>query len=361
MTETLDDILNTDIIIIGAGLTGLTTAMLLLKQGKSIKIIESRLRLGGRIYTLGFEVNQPIEMGATWLGYKHKHLYDFLNELDVEVFIQELGNNAIFEPISTSPPYLALMPANDEPSLRIKGGSTALIKSLADKVGIKNIHLSEKVLSISKSTNSISVTTDKATYQVEKVISTLPPNLLINTIKFNPELPDELKSVALATHTWMGDSIKVALSYSKPFWKNENSSGTILSNVGPVNEMYDHSNFEKNYYALKGFLNGSFFGISKIERKHMVLKQLKKYFGSVVEDYDNYFEQVWMHEGDTFCSYNEHVLPHQNNGHQIYQQTFLEDRLIIAGSETSPIYPGYMEGAVYSAKTVSNLLGTADS
>jgi len=285
---------DTDIIIIGAGLTGLTTATL---------------------------------------------LQNFLNEIGVEVFIQELGDKAIFEPISTSPSYLASLPKNDEPSLRIKGGSFAPIKMLANKVGMNNILLSEKALSIGQNDNFLEVTSDKATYRADKIISTIPPNLLINTIKFESELPNEIRSVAANTHTWMGESIKVALSYSKPFWKSENSSGTVLSNVGPVNEMYDHSNYEKNYYAIMGFLNGSFYAVSREERKQMVLQQLKKYYGSVVKEYDSYFEKVWIQEPDTFYSYNTHVLPHQNNGHQIYQQTFLNDRLIIAGSETSPIYP----------------------
>lgn len=351
----MSNLLDTDIIIIGAGLTGLATAMLLQNQGKRIKILESRSRIGGRIHTVGFEENKPIEMGATWLGYKHKHLYGFLEEIGLKVFIQELGDKAIFEPISTSPSYLASLPQNDEPSLRINGGSTKLIKTLAEKVGMSNIHISEKVSSVKLSPNYIEVMSNNETYRAHKVISTLPPNLLINTIKFVPELPDELKSVASSTHTWMGDSIKVALSYSKPFWKNENSSGTILSNVGPINEMYDHSNYEKNYYALKGFFNGNFYSISQEERKQMVLQQLKKYYGSAVEKYDNYFEKIWIQELDTYHPYDSHVLPHQNNGHTIYRQTFLDDRLIIAGSETSPIYPGYMEGAIYNAKSVSNM------
>lgn len=352
----MSNITDTDIIIIGAGLTGLTTATFLQNQEKSIKILESRSRTGGRIHTVGFEESKPVELVATWLGYKHKHLYGFLNEIGIEVFIQELGGKAIFEPISTSPSYLASLPQNEEPSLRIKGGSASVIKTLSDKVGMNNIHLSEKVLSIVLKPNYMEVISNKETYRAGKVVSTLPPNLLINAIKFDPGLPDELKSVASTTHTWMGDSIKVALSYSKPFWKNENSSGTILSNVGPVNEMYDHTDYEKNYYALKGFLNGSFYSISQEERKQMVLQQLKKYYGSIVEEYENYFEQVWMQEPDTFYPYNTHVLPHQNNGDTIYQRAFFDDRLIIAGSETSPIYPGYMEGAVYSAKTVSNMI-----
>lgn len=41
-----------------------------------------------------------------------------------------------------------------------------------------------------------------------------------------------------------------------------------------------------------------------------------------------------------------------NNGHSIYQQQFLNERLIIGGSETSPHYGGYMEGAIFRANQI---------
>ena len=39
----------------------------------------------------------------------------------------------------------------------------------------------------------------------------------------------------------MGESIKVGLTYATPL-EREKSSETIFSNVGPIPEMYDHSN-----------------------------------------------------------------------------------------------------------------------
>ena len=47
--------------------------------------------------------------------------------------------------------------------------------------------------------------------------------------------------------------------------------------------------------------------------------------------------------------YEKYVLPHQNNGHPVFQQSFLEHRLFVAGSETAASFPGYMDGAVRSA------------
>ena len=42
---------NTDILVIGAGLTGLTTAFRLTRGGKQVHILECSNRVGGQIHT----------------------------------------------------------------------------------------------------------------------------------------------------------------------------------------------------------------------------------------------------------------------------------------------------------------------
>jgi monoamine oxidase len=69
-------IIETDILIIGAGLTGLTIAYLLRQQNIAVTIVEGRERVGGRIYTKYNETLAPQEMGATWFGKNHTALVD---------------------------------------------------------------------------------------------------------------------------------------------------------------------------------------------------------------------------------------------------------------------------------------------
>ena len=154
------------------------------------------------------------------------------------------------------------------------------------------------------------------------------------------------------THTWMGESIKVGLRFSEPFWRSKNSSGTIFSNVGPISEFYDHSNYEDNLFALKGFLNGSFFSVSQEERIEMVMRQLQKYYGKIVTNFIDYEELVWRNEPLTYASYEKDIFPHQNNGNAVYQKPYWEGKFFIAGSETARQFPGYLEGAIRSAYAV---------
>ncbi len=338
----------TEVVIIGAGLSGLTAAYALRQSGRAVRVLESRDRYGGRIHTLGYENNTPVEMGATWLGSQHHTLIRLLEELEIATFEQVIGDKAIYEAISTSPHYLASLPPNPEPSLRIKQGTYCLIDKLVDLVGSDNISLNQRVQEIKRTEKSVLVRTTDLEISADKVIVTLPPNLMSHSIQFYPALPSELVDIANQTHTWMGESIKVALRYDQPFWRTDELSGTIISNVGPIPEMYDHSNVEDNSYALMGFLNGNYHNVTKTDRLKLILAQLRKYFGNKADRYTEYCEEVWRNEHDTFRPYKSHVLPHQNNGHLLYDESYYDGRLILAGTETSKVYPGYMEGAVYS-------------
>jgi monoamine oxidase len=295
-------------------------------------------------------------MGATWLGAKHTRLVELLKSLNLEIFPQKLGKHAIYEWISTSPHQLVALPPNQEPSYRIRGGTGALIDTLARELPPETLFLEEPVESVTASPAAVHVRTQKRVFQARAVVSTLPPNLLYNKVVIEPELPEDLSGIMEKTHTWMGESIKIGLSFREPFWRDQNSSGTVFSNVGPITELYDHSSYEDDSHALKGFLNGTYASMSKTDREAMVLKQLRKYYGEKVEDHLGYHEAVWAREPYTYTPYTSHVMPHQNNGHEIYRKSGLDGKLFIAGSETAVAFPGYMEGAVRSAEWVSGQL-----
>ena len=353
--------IQTDILIIGAGLTGLTLAYLLKDCPFKIQLVEARNRLGGRIHTVQSAYDTPVDMGATWLGTKHQSLIRLLEELKIPVMAQFYGGAAIYEPISTSPWKLVNWSGEMEPTYRIVDGSSSLINKLSSFADEQTIHLSTIIKKIEVTENGISAISDDYTYQAKKIVSTLPPYLFTNSIEINKSLPEILKSTADLTHTWMGESIKVSLVYKEAFWKKENTSGTIVSNVGPIPEMYDHSSIndtglEKKGYALMGFMDGSYYSISKEERLQKILTQLSKYHGNQAKEYLSYVETVWRSEPYTFKEYHTHILPHQNNGHPVFREPLFEGKLILAGSETADQFPGYMDGAVRSARHVYDLL-----
>jgi len=343
---------SSEVIIIGAGLTGLSTAYMLEKEGISSTIIEARNRLGGRIYTSREGGKAPIEMGATWLGKKHQHLINLLNELDIGIMEQYMGNQAYYEPISTSPPQLVSLPRNEDPTYRIEDGTDQLITTLAERLN-SNIIVGQPVTSLNKKEDVIEIKASDKEYQADVVISTLPPKLLVENISLAPSLPHSLAETARKTHTWMAESIKVGLIYENPFWRAPNSSGTITSNVGPVNEMYDHSDIDNSFFALKGFMNDAYHAVTPKEREQLVIKQLKKFYGKKANSYSAYHEKIWRHEPFTYSPYDDFIIPHQHNGDPVFDQSYWDEHLFIGGSETASAFPGYMDGAIESAQNIA--------
>jgi monoamine oxidase len=343
------------VIIIGAGLCGLYTAFLLQKKGIEVLILEANTRTGGRIKTITGTTSVTMEMGATWFGNQHSHLLEVLRSLEIPYFKQHTQGISLFETMSFVPPQKFEISDSEEPSFRIEGGTETLIKRLISEIGIQNIKTNTKITVIKEENTHLIVTdSDGKSYSADKVISTIPPNLLVNSVIFEPNLPENFTQLAKKTHTWMGESIKFAVEYKTPFWKQNNYSGTLFSQASIIQEMYDHSTADNSGFALKGFLNGGTAVLSMEERKEKVIAQLTTFFGPEAKDYVAYFENVWRKEPLTFQSYEQLVLAHQNNGHSLFKKPFQNGKLYVSGAESATQNPGYMDGAIAAAKTIAS-------
>ena len=73
-----------DIVVVGAGLAGLTTAWLLSKAGLEVRVLEARDRVGGRLY--GYKAGERcIQLGGRWTGPGQSAVKSLASELDIEV------------------------------------------------------------------------------------------------------------------------------------------------------------------------------------------------------------------------------------------------------------------------------------
>lgn len=342
------------IILIGAGLSGLVTAYRLKKAGIPFKILEARNRIGGRINTVYGTEGTPVEMGATWFGNQHRNLRALLEELGIEYFEQYMDRIVYYQASPTSPTESVQIPSQ-APSYRISGGTSNLINTLYQKLDENDIILNQSVKEIKFLGDSIQVITDKV-YVGSQVVVAIPPKLWAKRILFEPNLPDDLMQIAEQTHTWMEDSIKIALTYKEAFWEAEGQSGTLFSNAGPITEFYDHCNHKRSKYALCGFINSSLKQLDEADRREMVISQIKNVFGAEAEEFTDYQECVWSKEENTFEAAKNPHYPHQNNGNQVFRQSFFNRKLLISGSESASESPGYMDGAVSSANLTAKKL-----
>ena len=342
-----------EIIIIGAGLSGLTLAYLLSKQNISVTILEGSERIGGRIQTTKGNLETPLELGATWFSDIHKHLLSLLEELGIKKYNQLAKGKSLFQTKSFEPVQEFEVPESESPSYRVEGGTSTLINTLYNKIkNQSSVYYNHQVVSIAEAEEEIVVTTSNGkVFKGIQVIICMPPQLISTAIKFSPPLPNTIDSILPTVQTWMAGSIKFVLEYERPFWRENGYSGMLFSHSGIINEMYDHTNIEENKFGFTGFLNGGVAPYPQEIRKENVLKQLELLLGKEALNPTFYQDKVWTNE---FILKDSQIIqhPHQNNGHPVFQDSYYSNRLLIAGTETAQEYPGYMEGAVISAKNV---------
>lgn len=75
-----------DVVIVGAGLAGLTAAAILEAAGRSVLVLEARDRVGGRVSNQPIDGNHVVEMGGQWLGPGQDRMYKLVSDLGLETF-----------------------------------------------------------------------------------------------------------------------------------------------------------------------------------------------------------------------------------------------------------------------------------
>jgi len=87
------------VIILGAGLAGLTAAYRLQQLGYGVSIVESKGRLGGRVLTYRPDPEQPltVEMGGEWIGSSHHHMRKLVEDVGLKLVDHTFQNHLLFK------------------------------------------------------------------------------------------------------------------------------------------------------------------------------------------------------------------------------------------------------------------------
>jgi len=342
------------IVIIGGGLSGLTLAYLLSKEDYDITVLEASERLGGRIQTVHGQLETPLELGATWFSDMHPNLLMLIDELGLKKFPQYTKGLTVFQTKSFEPPQTFFIPEAENPSYRLVGGTQTLIDALAAKLPKETVQPNTKVIAIKEAGDGLLVeTANGKKLNADYVAVCIPPQLAAVNIEFVPALKNSLVDLLPVVQTWMVGALKFVVEYDEPFWRNDGYSGMLYSHADIVVEMYDHTNFEETKFGFTGFLNGSTASYTQQVRKELVLKHLNILFGRKALQPTAYFDKVWTNE---FLASGTSIAnrPHENNGHPLLQEPYMNEKLFFANTETAAEFPGYMEGAVNAAIRVGN-------
>src|SRR5205807_10172788 len=77
-----------EVVVVGAGLAGLTAARELHKAGRSVLVLEARNRVGGRCFSrpIGPHASDVANMGATFVGPTQHQILGLMQELGIRKF-----------------------------------------------------------------------------------------------------------------------------------------------------------------------------------------------------------------------------------------------------------------------------------
>ncbi|MBW3655936.1 MAG: FAD-dependent oxidoreductase [Gemmatimonadetes bacterium] len=361
--------MRTQVAIVGGGLGGLYAARLLHAAKVEFVLIDARDRLGGRILTVD-ETGQPAEdgfdLGPSWYWPRMQPaLAALVAELRLPTFEQHGDGDVVFDRMSRETPQRFRPVAQDQQSFRLVGGTGALVRALARDLPREQLLLSARVTAMALGGAGVELAIRRADGAEEKlvaghVIAAIPPRLLEATVSFTPGQEMSTARRWRDTPTWMAPHAKFFALYDRPFWRDAGLSGTAQSLVGPMAEMHDATTASGGA-ALFGFL-----GVGAEQRAALgdealtraCLGQFARVFGADARTPRATLFKDWAADPRTAtaadCSAGGHLAPDTAP----WVAGPWKEHLALAGSETSPIEPGYLAGAVVAAaRAVAETLG----
>ncbi|MGA8256685.1 MAG: FAD-dependent oxidoreductase, partial [Nocardioides sp.] len=241
---------------------------------------------------------------------------------------------------------------------RVVGGSQLLslrLANLSRRAGVR-MHLSSPVRRIEQRGSRVRVQGDGFEVRAQRVVVAIPPTLAgrIDYVPGLPALRDQLTQ-----RIPMGTVIKVQCIYDEPFWRAQGLAGQVTSDTGPVKLTFDNSPPERKppFGVLMGFIEGAdgraWGARSRSDRRRAVIECMERYFGPQARRVEGYVEKSWADDPWARGCYAGYFTP----GTWLDFGTALArpiGRVHWAGTETSPEWNGYMDGAVRSGERVAD-------
>ena len=229
---------------------------------------------------------------------------------------------------------------------RFEGGSQILSIRLAEELGDRVV-LGAPVRRIRQTDPaSVQVDTDSGSVRAERVVVAMMPSDTVR-IHFEPELPEMRRALV---HGWVRAptirALKIGVVYQTPFWREQGLSGLFTSDRSPLSMVFDNSPHDASRGVLGAMLSVSQWPelADSATRQQTISRELARIFGEQALEPVGYVEKDWA--ADPWSLGCVSPLPPgllSRAGPALRKPV---GRIHWAGTETSEIWCGYMDGAV---------------
>jgi monoamine oxidase len=244
----------------------------------------------------------------------------------------------------------ALWNTKDAAQAHVVPGS---LHQLAGRMGAE-LHdvlvLDAPVTAIAQDRAGVTVTSVGGAWRAGRAVVTVPLPLTTR-IAYDPPLPPARD--ALAQRSPMGSVIKYFVAYRAPFWRRRHWTGEVTSDRPPTSGFYDASPPDESVGLLVGFIEAdaalALSGRPVEERRRLVVKRIAELYGPEGADAVDYVDADWPAETWSRGCYGAFMGPGTLTTLGPSLRAPFE-RVHWAGTETSSLWSGYVEGAIRSGE-----------
>ncbi len=328
--------METDICIIGAGLSGLSLARALRAEGRDVMLLDARDRVGGRVLS-----QNGYDLGPSWIWPHNHRMLALLDSLGLRSFGQYASGRLVFED-AAGRIRRDLDFATMGGALRVAGGLARVTDALAQGLG-DSLHLACAVRQVVEAADGVTVVTRDGRIRAARVVLAMPPRLAAGLGIAVPDVP-----------TWMAGHAKLVALYPKAFWRDMGLNGDAISHFGPLAEIHDASPVDAKTGALFGFAQVG--AARQPGFRDAAIAQLARLFGPGAGAPDDVIIKDWSM--DMATATDADLIPPSE--HPTYTALPPTRRLIFAGTEAAPDAGGFLEGALAAAEAAhAGLAGVA--